>query len=271
MNRRKQQKISKKKDVRHVRRMRLPSKLESFKALAVLLILGLGWYSGHMVYTNWDGVKAYTEEFVARQIDARVKEVLVSGVVNADSDKLRNVLGLNQGSSLVGFDAQTARQAIEAIEWIESAEVMRILPSTLKIDVVEYKPLARLDVSGEVWVIDPNGFMITLHKKGFENLPILRGDGAETQAAELFKHLATVPDIQKSVIGSVYVGQRRWDLEFDGGIVVKLPEKNVPVALGYLQRLHAERNILGVQGVMVDLRLADRIVVRLPESANGYL
>lgn len=260
----------------YIRRTRLPSRHEALKGFFALSALALSWYGGHQLYNNWGHAASTAEEFIARQIDAQLQDVLVSGVVYADPQALRDALALEKGSSLVGFDAQATRQRLQEVTWVKAAAVTRELPSTVRLEITEYAPLARLDVDGDVYVIDREGVQITKPVLGsdthnFEGLPVLRGMGADKAAASLFYLLEATPEIAKSVRGGTYVGNRRWDLHFDGGVLAKLPEKTPEIALEYLKRLHDERQILNVEGVLVDLRLEDRIVLRLPAAANGYL
>jgi len=138
----------------HVRRTRLPNRHEALKGLLAVAALTLSWYGGHQLYQNWGSVTNSAEEFIARQIDAQLQEVMVSGVVYADPAELRAALDMEQGNSLVGFDAQATRERIQDVTWIKSAAVTRELPSTIRLEITEYDPLARLDVGGEVWVID---------------------------------------------------------------------------------------------------------------------
>lgn len=243
-------------------------------ALGVLaLVLAAGVFTGlRAVVVNWDGLMAGTQEFIARQIDARVKTVMVSGAVNAEPANLRQALSLKRGDSLVGFDAQAARQSLEALGWVKSAGVVRVLPSTVKVEITEYEPLARLEHGGTVWIIAPDGHLITQDYDDFEHLPVLRGKGAKENAAGLFALLADYPEMGEDVIAAVYVGERRWDIEFASGAIAKLPEDRQTLAMDYLRVLQNERDLLDVAEVMVDLRLPDKIVLRLPEgSDNNYL
>jgi cell division protein FtsQ len=65
---------------------------------------------------------------------------------------------------------------------------------------------------------------------------------------------------------AVFVAGRRWDLHLENGVTVKLPEKDVSAALTQLVKLSAERQLLGRDVIVVDLRLPDRVTVRLPEG-----
>jgi cell division protein FtsQ len=65
---------------------------------------------------------------------------------------------------------------------------------------------------------------------------------------------------------AVLVGGRRWDLHLDQGVTVKLPENHVREALAQLVKLDREKQLLARDVIVVDLRLPDRVTVRLPEG-----
>ena len=252
----------------HVRRPLLSNRKLLVLSL-LFVVLSIGVVTGtKATLNNWDAIYAGTQEFIARQIDARVKSVMVAGTQNAKPAKLRTALGIEHGDSLVGFDAQKARQNLQALDWVKSAGVVRVLPSTVKVEIDEHAPLSRLEYQGDVWILGANGQLITKDYKNFESLPVLRGKGAQENAATLLKRLAEAEMLDK-IIAGVYVGERRWDAEFQSGAIVKLPEENTPQALAYLRVLQKERNLLDVPDVMIDLRLPDKIVLRLPDGKDS--
>jgi cell division protein FtsQ len=65
----------------------------------------------------------------------------------------------------------------------------------------------------------------------------------------------------------VYVGERRWNLRLADGIDVRLPEKNVDAALATLTRLDKDENLFSRDITAIDMRLPDRLTVRLSEDA----
>ena len=93
------------------------------------------------------------------------------------------------------------------------------------------------------------------------------GPGASRAAASLFQMLATEPQLGQRVVNAVRVRDRRWDLDFDNGVTVRLPEDGVADAWAKLAQLEREQKILGRDIAGVDLRLADRVVVRLTPEA----
>jgi cell division protein FtsQ len=69
------------------------------------------------------------------------------------------------------------------------------------------------------------------------------------------------------VRASILVAGRRWNLRLTNGIDVRLPEGDVVPALDRLVMLDREKKLLSRDIVAVDLRLPDRVSVRLSDAA----
>lgn len=106
-----------------------------------------------------------------------------------------------------------------------------------------------------------------LRDNKFAALPLFVGRDAETGAAGFVAQLADWPEIRNRVRAYVRIAGRRWDLHLDNGIVVKLPEENLPQALQLLARLDLEEKVLSRDVAAVDLRLTDRTTIQLTEGA----
>lgn len=252
---------------RHIRQPKFVYRKFVLIGLAcVALIMAL--FGAHALFKNWSVLVVQTEEVIAKVIEARVKTIMVSGVKNLEPHLLKTALNLEEGSSLVGFDAGAARVRVEALNWVDKAYVVRVLPSTIKVNLQEHTPIARLEEANTIWLVAHNGHKIAPSGDGFAHLPLLRGIGAQQQLGALFAVLAQAAQVQKNVLGATYVGERRWDLHLKGGVLVKLPETDVPTALTYLMLLQQERQIMHVKNAQIDLRIKDRVVLKLPESTQ---
>ena len=217
-------------------------------------------------YAFYPKISSNVSEFIAKNIDAKLEDIFVTGTKNLTHETLLASLGLEKGDSLVGFKAAEVRESLQALPWVKEAVVERQLPSTLKIAVYEYTPIAKLEKEDALWLIDSDGHLIiSIEKNEFKHLPSLRGKNAEGQAASLFgllmeKEIA----LGEEVVEARYVGERRWDIAFSSGTWVQLPENNPERALDVLKRFDAKKKVLAMKNSMVDLRLEDRIVLRLP-------
>jgi len=69
------------------------------------------------------------------------------------------------------------------------------------------------------------------------------------------------------VRASVLIGERRWNLRLRNGLDIRLPERGIEQALDMLVALDRDKKLLTRDIVSVDLRLPDRVTVRLSDAA----
>lgn len=230
--------------------------------LAVVVLGGM--------YVYREPVYGAVQEFVAKATGAEVARVVVEGATYTAKEDLMEALGVAKGEPLVGFNTLAARARLEALPWVRLAAVEKQLPDGLKVVVYERAPLARVAADdGQVWVVDKNGAQVVVDSLNrFVGLPLLEGVGASGAAAKLFGVLAEWPNLTAQLSKAVYVGQRRWDLVFTSGVTVQLPEEAPQQALQVLAQLEQTRHVLTLPSGEVDLRLPDRVVLRLPDNVG---
>lgn len=205
---------------------------------------------------------------VARAISSAtgfaVEDVRVTGQRELSEIDVLGVLELDGMTSLVGIGAEAARQRVATLPWVEQVSVRKAYPSALEIDIVERQPFAIWQSGRDLALIEANGAIIVpLPGQRFADLPLVVGLGAPEAAAQIIAAVAAHGEIAQRVRAYIRVGERRWDLRFDNGVTVKLPERGLEVALAELEAMERVENILARDVVSVDMRLADRLVVQL--------
>lgn len=176
---------------------------------------------------------------------------------------------LEIGGSLIGFDVEGAQSRVSALPWVQRATVRKFYPSTLAVEIEERRPFALWQRNGEVFLVDRGGSEIVPLEEGrFAALPFMVGEGANERVADFVGTIQAEPAMARRMRAAVLVAGRRWDLHLDNGVTVKLPEKNLRGALAQLVKLETERQLLARDVIVVDLRLPDRITVRLPEGRS---
>ncbi|HKA99338.1 MAG TPA: cell division protein FtsQ/DivIB, partial [Methyloceanibacter sp.] len=193
-----------------------------------------------------------------------VKKIAVTGQVHATDAAITAALGAGPDTMMLGFDTDAAKTRLEAVPWIRHAEVMRLLPSTLQVMVEERTPFAVWQSKGQTYVVDAEGAVLApALRDAYTDLPLVVGEGAAKSAAALVAQLAAHDDLNKHILAAIRVGDRRWTLKMLSGTEVMLPDDNVPEALASLVKLNSERRVLERDIANIDLRLLDRITVRL--------
>ena len=101
----------------------------------------------------------------------------------------------------------------------------------------------------------------------FASLPLVVGKGADTQRQGFRGAARALSGDPLDDAGVDLVGERRWNLRLKNGLDVRLPEQDIGNALATLTKLDAEDRLLSRDIVAIDLRLPDRLTVRLSEDA----
>jgi cell division protein FtsQ len=193
-----------------------------------------------------------------------IKKIAVTGQLHSTDAAITAALGAGPDTMMLGFDTDAAKTRLEAVPWIRHAQVMRLLPSTLQVMVEERSPFAVWQSKGKTYVVDAEGVVLApAHRDAYTDLPLVVGEGAAKNAAALVAQLAAHGDLNKQILAAIRVGDRRWTLKLLSGAEVMLPDDNVPEALASLVKLDSERRVLERDIATVDLRLLDRITVRL--------
>ena len=204
----------------------------------------------------------------ASKLGFEIEDVRLIGNQMVSEQMVLFALGTGPNEAIFGFDVSAAKERVESLAWVESVSIQRLWPNTLQVSIVEREPYALWQTGGKVFVIDAKGHVLEeFTNSAFASLPRFVGEGAEKHAKDLMTMMADHPDIAQKVVAYVRVADRRWNLRLASGADVKLPEENTKEALELLSVLDAREGLLSRNVEMVDLRLQDRVTVRLPEEA----
>jgi cell division protein FtsQ len=151
---------------------------------------------------------------------------------------------------------------------IKSAAVRKLYPNELVITLTEREPHALWQLKGELFVIAADGTVIDLMQdERFVDLPLVVGDQANTRNKDYLALLEAAGPLKNRIRAGTLVSGRRWTLKMDNGMDVRLPELGAADAVARLVKLEREQKILEKDVLAIDLRMPDRIVVRLTEEA----
>ena len=173
--------------------------------------------------------------------------------------------------SIISLDPDDVKARVESLDWVASARVRRLWPSTLQVDVARRQAYARWQEDGEVAVIDSNGERLLAERAAdHPELPLVVGEGAGPAAEPLLVALEALPQVRSHLKALVRVGDRRWNLQLTSGATVALPEVGAPLALAELESLQGRYRLLDRPVAAIDLRTPGRLAVRVsPELAGA--
>lgn len=247
---------------------RIPSGLGS--ACVIGLFAAIGLYG--VVRGGWiEAARAeYGEpqDILARALGLGVDRITISGLRELREAEVLAAAGLSPKSSLPFADVGDIRARLEALPLVKEASVRKLFPSEMTIQIEERKPFALWQNHGEVFVVAADGTVIDRFGDArFLGLPFVVGEGANERAKDYAALLDQAGSLKPRIRAGMLVNDRRWTLKLDNGIDVRLPEDGAGEALARLAAIEARGGVLDKDILAVDLRLTDRVVVRLTEEA----
>ncbi|MGC2125710.1 MAG: cell division protein FtsQ/DivIB, partial [Xanthobacteraceae bacterium] len=237
---------------------------------SVLLLagaLGYGAVAGQHVPAVTDWVKN-ARDIAANSLGFRIAAISLTGEKEVSREEVLTTAGVTGRASLLFLDADAARTRLLANPWIADAAVLKLYPDRLQITITERHAFALWQKDGRISVIAADGTVLEpFVENRYLGLPLVVGRDAERQAKDFLAIIDRYKDIRPALRASILVADRRWDLRLTNGINVQLPETNIEDALDRLVTLDRDKKLLSRDITVVDLRLPDRVTVRLSDAA----
>ncbi len=237
---------------------------------SILLIAGTlvyGAVAGQHIPAVLDWTKG-ARDIAANAIGFRIAAISLSGNKEVSREEILTAAGVTGRTSLLFLDADAARKRLLANPWIADAAVLKLYPNRLQITITERHAFALWQKNDRLSVIAADGTVLEpFVENRYLGLPLVVGRDAERQAEDFLAIVDRYPDIRSALRASILVADRRWDLRLTNGINVQLPEGDVAAALDRLVELDRDKKLLSRDITVVDLRLPDRVTVRLSDAA----
>lgn len=254
----------------------LPFTEEQLHRIFLAVILGgavaLAWF-----VANLAGVPAMAQQqvaSVASDAGFEVRRVKVAGVERMNELKVYERVLAERDRPMPLVDLATLREELLALNWVKDARVSRQLPDTLVIDIVERTPHAVLRKPGKLVLIDATGAELEpISKANAKGMLVVSGPGASRQVVALGDMLNAAPALRPQVAEAEWIGNRRWNLTFNTGQVLALPqgEDKAATALVTFAKLDGKSRLLGGKVATFDMRAPERLYMRIPGRAQQQL
>lgn len=201
-----------------------------------------------------------------------VKRVEIKGLKRMERLPVYAV-ALDQDSMAMPLvDLDDTRDRLLRFGWIKEARVSRRLPDTLVVDIVERRPAAIWQHEQKLTLIDNEGVPLEQVKlEAMPDLPLVIGREANREAGRLASLIDAAPALKPMLAGATWVGGRRWDLRFQSGEVLALPEgqESAQKALVHFARMDQAAQLLGRGLVRFDMRVPGKFIVRVSREPGS--
>ncbi|MEA2998292.1 MAG: cell division protein FtsQ [Sphingomonadales bacterium] len=195
-----------------------------------------------------------------------LKHVEIKGTRHIPQIQVYNIAFDQPSSAMALVDLEATRQRLLRFGWVRDARVSRRLPDTLVVDIVERRPAAIWQNNRQLALIDMDGVVLQpVRLDAMPALPLVIGPDANRHAGELARLVSAAPQLKPVMAGATWIGGRRWDIRFQTGETLALPEGEDEAhrALDRFARMDQNTPLLGRGFMRFDMRIPGRFVIRV--------
>ena len=240
----------------------------------VLLIIFL--FSFVTVLLSTDLVAEKTAElregFYNRAAEAGfvLDDIVITGREKTRQSDILQAIDLKRGDNFLKIDINRIKQNIETLPWVRKVVVKRLFfPNILQVSIEERQVRSIWQINEKFYPIDFDGKVINAYFKPDRPILLIVGEGAPENINSLLDEISDDSGLLQRVKVANFISGRRWNLVLDNikdGITIKLPEENVKKAWKKLLRLDRINGILKRKLTIIDLRLKDKVTVKLKKT-----
>ncbi|MDG5748967.1 FtsQ-type POTRA domain-containing protein [Qipengyuania sp. XHP0207] len=237
-----------------------------FLTVIVVAGLGLAW-----IVASYAGVPELARAELAKSASRagfEVSKVRVSGVERMNEQLVYERVLAQRDRPMPLIELDEVRESLLELPWVADARVSRQLPDTLKIDIVERQPHAVLRKPDRLVLVDGEGHELEpISRENAKGKLLIEGPGAQKQVEDLAHLLDAAPALKPHIAGAEWVGNRRWNVTFNSGQMLALPEGDAGApALVKFARLDGMHRLIGGKPVAIDMRVPDRVYLRCQDG-----
>ena len=205
-----------------------------------------------------------------------VRIIDISGCQNIQQDNIRRLTGVFEGDPLLKIDLKKVRRNVVSHPAVKDATVVRELPDTLRISVLERVSTAVV-LGREFALVDSEGVVLSLLASYPEGYPVITGITESLEAGRTVMEVQPAMDVLRNISRSGFIGPERIsELVVDGnlvrislmgsGTVLVLRNGDMDNQMKKLVRL-MEAGVFDTRSAGYDLRFEDR-VISMPERKH---
>ena len=195
----------------------------------------------------------------------KIENILITGTRNLSNNYIKNIIEINKDGSIFNIDLSSIYNKIKQNSWVKEVSIERVLPNIIKIKILENQPIAIWQNKKNNKLITANGDIIfDGNVNDFKNdFPIIKGNKSKENISSILEILETNQNFYENIWSLTFINERRWDLHFNQGLVVRLPSKDIKKAWEKIIKLQKNYNILNLKLTEIDLRNPKQILGKI--------
>ncbi len=208
----------------------------------------------------------------------RIDTVTIEQPKRVSRQDLLALADIGLGTSIFDLDLDLVGRKIEENPWVLSADVRRVFPRTVMVNVTEREPRALINLDYLYYIDDRGDIFKVLEQSDSLDYPVITGisrafllDHPEQTKARLARvarfvdRLSTRREFTLEDVSEVHIGETDGIILYtaSGGVPIRMGDSGYEDKLNRLERIYGELKPRLPVLRYIDLQVADRVIVKL--------
>ena len=188
----------------------------------------------------------------------KIKNLKIFGLEKVENDKFYKNIEYLKNKNIFFLDKKEISDNINSNKIVDEFFVFKNYPSEIKVEIKKTKFIALTKKNQQSYFIGSNGNLIRSDNSE-NNLPFVFGK-IDVKNFLKIKNIIDNSDFNFDEIRNFYYFKsKRWDLETNEGLVIKLPLKGIEPSLNILTNLYKKKEYKDMK--MIDFRQNKQIII----------
>ena len=202
---------------------------------------------------NFKFLESYRENFV-------IKSIKINGLSYNEKEIIEFELNNFLDTNIFKIKKDKVLDKLNKFNFLENIYINKIIPTSININLSKTTIIGKTYRKGENFYIGKNGkFILSTQLKNVNRVPTVFGNFEIQKYIDLRTilrdHLIDIDKIQEYY----YFKNKRWDLKFSNGSILKLPSKKVEDSIIIYKSLLNNSELINTQ--IIDLRVSNQIIL----------
>ena len=146
---------------------------------------------------------------------------------------------------------------IEKFPILEKFKINKIYPNTISITLEETKPLAKIIIKNEIFIIGLNGNLFKGKNINYD-VPIIEGNLELKKINSFLEKIQSSKFDLSSIDKITFYPSNRWDIFFKNKTIIRLPSQNISKSIKHAEVLFYKEDF---KNKIIDLRIKNKVIV----------
>ena len=182
----------------------------------------------------------------------------VNGLPYVDNQKLKkNLININE-DNIFKLDKNKLLNTINENNLVLNFLAKKNYPNKIEIEINKATYVGRIYKNERLYLIGSNGKFINNDANKMSDLPYFYGNFKREEFLEFLMAINKVELETKNISSFYFFPSGRWDIKFRNGLLLRLPNNDIPNILSKALLLKNDQNFKNSK--LIDLRIKDRII-----------